>query len=450
MAYFKGLIIESLTALRKEASNAVRQRGNEIFRGGGVKIASFEGDYYGAKFNVESQSSPLKYDVELSSMDDPEAIECYCNCPSEQYPCKHGVAAAFALENFLNEGSEKTKPTIHDLKKIIIDLKDSSHRPEPKKLLIPKPATYLMTDTTLFLRTIDDQQIQNNVSPTYWPSRRHYLDVKPIEQGVGFEKFEQFVRKTGTNQVTVRRLEKWQYHFSCTCHQELRTPLCEHMMGVLVWLQQQRGIYALELLKDLSREKDDLLAKYGYTSTDDLVGKFDFKLNHYGELELVVVDKSIQPIAGVQWGNVFKSTLPIKSSSPFVPAESMKDKPVYVYILEYFTTGELPFFRLEVAKGFLNSKTGKVTNVTRLNWTDKERPAADATDLEIINTGRLLGQEFLHETLRQRGFKLSTSSWNLKYTEEIMDAALEITGKILEKLFPLLTGHAVRINVKNN
>ncbi|RDB03157.1 DEAD/DEAH box helicase [Runella aurantiaca] len=448
MAYFKGLIIESLTALRKEASSAVRQRGNDIFRSGGVKIASFDGDYYAAKFNVESQSSSQKYEVELSSMDDTDAIECYCSCPSEVYPCKHGVAAAYALENFLSEGSEKTKPTIHDLKKIIIDITDSSRQIEPQKLVFHKPTLHRMTDTTVVLRTLDDQQIQNNVPLSFWASRRHYLEVKPVEQGKGYERFELSVRKKGVNTVLITRLEKFKYHFSCTCQQELRTPLCEHMMGVLVWLKQQRGLYALELLKNWEREKDALLAKYGYTSGDNLVGKFDFKINHYGELELVVLDKSIQPIAGVQWGNVFKSTLPIKSASPFVPAENAKDKPVFVYLLEHFTTKELPFFRLEVGKGFLNAKTGKVAHFARINWTDKERPAADATDLEIMNSSRLLGQEFMHETLRQRGFKLSTSSWNIKYTEEIIDAALEITGKVLEKLFPLLVGHAVRVNQK--
>lgn len=448
MAYFKGLIIESLTALRKEATSAIRQRGNDVFRAGGVKITSFDGDYYAAKFNVESQSGQQKYEVELSGMDDPEAIECYCSCPSELYPCKHGVAAAYALENFLSEGSEKTKPTIHDLKKIIIDITDSSRQIEPKNIVFHKPATHRMTDTTVMLKTIDDREIQNNVPMSYWPSRRHYVDVKSVEQGKGTEKFELFVRKSGTNTVEITRLERFKYHFSCTCHQELRTPMCEHMMGVLVWLQQQRGLYALELLKNWDREKDTLLAKYGYSSGDNLVGKFDFKLNHYGEIELVVLDKSIQPIAGVQWGNVFKSTLPIKSASPFVPVENAKDKAVFVYVLELFTTKELPFFRLEPGKGILNSKTGKITNFTRLNWTDKERPAADAGDLEIINASRLLGQEFMHETLRQRGFKLSSSSWNIKYTEEVMDAALEITGKVLEKLFPLLVGHAVRVNQK--
>lgn len=450
MAYYKGLILESLAALRKEASSAVRQRGNEIYRSGCVKITSFDGDYYSAKFKVESQSSHEKYEVELSSLDDPEDVECYCDCPSDYYPCKHGIAAAWALEDHIQRDFGQNKPTVQDLKKVIIDITEASRQFAKKKPEPPKPMMFRMSDTTLLLKNIEDRQIQSNSSANHWTSRRHYLNLKSVEQGKGYEKFELYIKKYGTYHITVKRIEKGKYNFSCSCHQELRTPLCEHLMGALVWLQDQRGPYALELLKDWSREKDALLAKYGYTSQDNLVGKFDFKLGFQGDLELLLLDKSIQPIAGVQWGNVLKSTLPIKSPSPFVPVESTKDKPIYVYLFEHFTTKELPFLRLEVAKGTQNVKTGKITNVSRVSWNDKDRPDADATDLEIIKTSRLLEQEFLHETLRQRGHKISTSSWNIKYTDEAMDAALEITGKVLEKLFPLLIAHAVRVNKKSD
>jgi SNF2 family DNA or RNA helicase len=447
MAYYKGLILESLAALRREATGTIRQRGNDIYRSGGVKIVSFDGDYYGAKFKVESQASHDKYEVELANLDDSDAVECYCDCPSDYYPCKHAVAASLALEEHIERDFTKNKPTVQDLKKVIIDITEASRQAAQKK---PEPKTFKMGDTTLLLKNIEDRQIQSNSSANFWTSRRHYLNIKTIEQGKGYEKFELFIKKYGAYHITIKRLEKGKYNFSCTCHQELRTPLCEHMMGTLVWLQSQRGPNALELLKDWSREKDALLAKYGYSSQDNLVDKFDFKLNFQGDLEIILLDKSIQPIAGVQWSNVLKSTLPIKSPSPFVPVEVTKEKPVYVYIFEHFKSQELPFFRLEVAKGALNVKSGKITNVTRVSWNDKDRPAADAVDLEIIKTSRLLEQDFLHETLRQRGHKISTSTWNLSYTTETIDAAIEMTGKVLEKLFPLLVDHPVRINKKSD
>ncbi|MFN8344534.1 MAG: SNF2-related protein [Spirosomataceae bacterium] len=450
MAYYKGLILESLEALRKEASASVRQRGSEIYRGGGVKIAAFDGDYYSANFNVQSQSGTEKYEVELSGLDDPEGVECYCNCPAESYPCKHGVAAAWALEDHIKRDFGQTKTSVQDLKKIIIDITGASRQAAAPKPEPPKPTLYRMEDTIVQLKNIDDRQIQNNSPGNHWLSRRHYLNVKSMEQGRGFEKFESFVKQKGAFFITVKRLEKGKYHFSCSCGQQLRTPLCEHMMGTLVWLRDLRGLYALELLKDWSREKDVLLAKYGYTSQDNLTGKFDFKLGFQGDLELILLDKSIQPIAGIQWGSVLKSTLPVKSAGPFVPVESGKEKPVYVYLFEEFKTKELPFFTLEVAKGQQNAKTGKITHVSRVSWNDKDRPDADAADVDIIRTSRMLEEEFLHETLRQRGHKISTSSWSVHYTDEALDAALEITGKILEKLFPLLMGHAVRVNPKKD
>lgn len=449
MAYYKGLILESLLALRKEASSTIRQRGSDIFRSGGVKIASFDGKYYAAKFKVESQSSSEKYEVEISDMDDPDAIECYCSCPSDYYPCKHGVAATFALEDHIQRDLGQNKAKVEDLKKVIIDITEASRQAPLPKPPPPKPHLFQMSNTTLLLKNLEDRQIQNNAASNHWTSRRHYLNVRSVEQGKGYEKLELYIQKYGTYHISINRIEKGKYHFSCSCHQELRTPLCEHLMGTLIWLQHQRGMYALELLKDWNREKDALLAKYGYNSQDNLGDKFDFKLNHQGDLELMLLDKSIQPIAGVQWSNVLKSTLPIRSSSPFVPVETTKESLVYVYLLEQFNLKTLPFFRMEVAKGNLNPKTGKITNVQRMSWNEKNRPDSDATDLEIIKTSRWLEKEYLHEALRQRGFKISTSSWSVNYDEETLDVAIEITGKILEKLFPLMVGHAVRVVKKN-
>ena len=451
MAYYKGLILESLATLKKEASSAVRQRAHEIYRNGGVKIVSFDGEFYGAKFQVNSQSSSEKYEIEFSSMDDPEAMECYCDCPSEHYPCKHGVAAAIALEEHINRDFGQTKSsTVQDLKKIIIDISEASRQAPKKKIEFLKPTLFQMKASTVVLRTIEDSQIQPQVPISLWPSRRHYLNVSSLEQGAGYEKFELSLKKSGAYQIAIQRLEKHKYQFSCTCHQELTSPLCEHMMGVLVWLQKQRGPYALELLKDWTLEKNALLAKYGYSTNDNLLGKFDFKLSPYGQLELIVMDKSIQPIMGIQWENILKSTLPIKSPNPFVPTENHPDTQVFVYLFEQFSTQQLPFFEIELAQGHLNSKTGKITNIYRIGWNDKDRPVGDAIDTEILKTSRLLTQTFLHDTLRQRGHKISTSSWSLKYSSEAIDDAIEITGKVLEKLFPLMVGRAIRINTKTD
>ncbi|MEZ4902623.1 MAG: SNF2-related protein [Spirosomataceae bacterium] len=378
-------------------------------------------------------------------MDDSDAIECYCSCPSEYYPCKHGVAAALALESHIQHDLGQSKNKVQDLKKVIIDITEASRQAPP-----PKPMLFQMSDTTLLLKNLEDRQIQNNTTSNFWTNRRHYLNVKSVEQGKGFEKLELYIQKYGTYKITVNRIERGKYHFSCSCNQQLRAPLCEHLMGTLLWLQQQRGIYALELLKDWSREKNALLAKYGYTSEDNLVGKFDFKLNYQGDLELILLDKSIQPIAGVQWDNLLKSTLPIKTPNPFVPTEVVKESLIFVYFLGNFNTKTLPFLSLEIGKAYLNPKTGKITNIQRMSWNDKIRPNGDATDLEIIKISRWLEQDYLHEALHQRGFKISTSSWSVKYDEATLDAAIEITGKVLEKLLPLMVGHTVRVIKKDN
>ncbi|MCU0340774.1 MAG: SWIM zinc finger domain-containing protein, partial [Spirosomaceae bacterium] len=97
MAFYKGLILQSLEEFRREADSGVRQRGRQIYKDGGVKLVSFDGEYYEAKFKVESQGGGGKYDVEFSDMDEADAMEADCDCPSDYYPCKHAVAATYAL-----------------------------------------------------------------------------------------------------------------------------------------------------------------------------------------------------------------------------------------------------------------------------------------------------------------------------------------------------------------
>lgn len=413
-------------------------------------MTSFNGDYYGAKFEVESQSSFEKYELELVNLDDAEGVQSYCDCPSEHYPCKHAVAASLALDEYLERDNKKPKASVQDLQKVIIDLTNGKRPQAPKVIEFQEKGIHSMADITLEMPSLEEHYIQRHCSPQHWMGRRHYLNVFSVLKENDSETLDVYVKKDGRYAVTVKRLEKGRVHLSCSCEQKLRTPLCEHMMGALVWLKMQYGAHYLESLRDWSPEKNALLVRYGYTLEDDLEGKFDFKFNPKGELEIILLDKSIQPIEGVEWNNILKNTLPVKPNSPFVPVNAGKERLVYVYIFEQFSVKTLPFMRLEIAKGNLNAKSGKVTNVTRSTWGDKERPTTQTEDLEIIKTSRLLEQEFLHETLRQRGHKISANSWNLNYTSEAIDEALEITGKVLEKLFPMLVEKVVRVNKKND
>jgi superfamily II DNA or RNA helicase len=440
MAYYKGLILDSLKAIRKEANSGVRQRGSEIFNEGGAKLLNFNGDYYQAKFHVESQSGGNSYEVTLDDLDDPDAAGSDCDCPSDYYPCKHAVAAAWALEKHIEQKSDTPTTVFQNIKKVIASPFQSVVPIEP-----PKPLLHKVIDTHIQIKNIEDRYIQPLIPHNYWNGRRNYQNVRSVEEGKGYEKFEITLKKYGTFRVNISRIERGHYHLSCSCNQEIRTPLCEHQMGVLTWLSANRGPQALELMKDWTAEKDELLKPYGYSTQEKLTGKFEFVLDTSGNIQINLLDKSIQKISGVEWLNVWKSALPMRNAAPVLPTESVKEKPVYVYLFEDFQLKSLPFFKVSIGKGTFNNKTAKVTSISRFSWNDKERPMADAADLEIQNVSALFNVDFLHEILRERGFKVSSSSsWRVTYTEEMLDVALEMTGKLLEKLFPLLINHHIR------
>ena len=418
---------------------------------------------YEAEFRVRSSTGNKQYSVDLYSLDEPHDVWGDCECSyDDEGVCKHAVASSYALEEYLRNrlyGTNKVLDVEADVldyvrKKNLMQQADwSGTQPTPPKPVVttqappPKPAIPTASNTTVRLKNVADETVRPLVDPSYWSNRRHYQNVTSIEQGQGYETFSLFIKKTGTFNVRISRVQKGEYHFSCSCNQKLNRPLCEHQMGVLLWLCSHRGTLALELLRDLTTEKNALLAEFGYSVNDKITDLFDFKLNPDNEtLNLIQLDKRIQRVDGQGWDTLLQSTLSNLPDRPLLPAlTTAVSVPVQGYLWELFNRKAPPYFQLSLLKGTLNTKTGKLTDIVRQHAYDKMRPTVDATDLTIMNLNRMLTQEYLNEYLVSQGFKLGRYSWDVKYTDEVREVLLLWSLQFLDQLMPLLADKPVRL-----
>ncbi len=455
------LILSSLAEVRRNALPEVVIRGQELFRNGAVKVKSL--DDYEAECRVKSASRNGSYEVDMYDLDNRIDVWAGCDCPYDDWGfCKHIVASSYALEEYISkrDASAPLRKTIDitDMSRQVEEYvkykneqeiarfpKPATPSPPPKP--VTKPSVPTASDTTITVKDITDERIRALVESNFWTNRRHYQTVKTIEQGKGYETLELFIKKTGTFKIRISRVSKGKYHFSCSCNRLLTKSICEHQMGVLLWLAGQRGALALELLRDLTAEKNELLAEFGYSVSDKLTDRFDFKLNPYNDkLELIQLDKSIQRINGQGWDTLFRATLPHLPDRPLLPAvATVTSAPVQIYLFEQFNRKTPPFFQIALLKGIISAKTGKLGNVDRQQPYDKVRPIVDATDLAVMNLSRILTQEYLNEYLKDQGFRLGSYYWDIKYTDEMQEVLLLWSLQLLDQLMPLLIDKPVRL-----
>jgi non-specific serine/threonine protein kinase len=103
-------------------------------------------------------------------------------------------------------------------------------------------------------------------------------------------------------QVLIKKNEERNFDTSCNCRSEKAHPLCLHKSIVFLQLLRNYGVGYFDTIRNLDKEKNKLLALYGYSLNDDLTGKFEFTYNQ-GKPFLRLLDPSIRRIAQVPAGN---------------------------------------------------------------------------------------------------------------------------------------------------
>ena len=420
--------------VERYASANVLMRGKRLFAWQYVKVQSIDFNHAKAVLKVKSEQFRFReYDVKISGFDLNE-IRSSCTCAYDEGGiCKHRVAALMEIDRQLGE----------------------------QKLTYSK---YNAADFTVTLASFEENMIAAECSEDDWATaqllvaRRQVKIVSAINNEASF-----LVEMPGeVFPVQLERKATKLFHTSCTCKDE-RNPICVHKAASLLQLRERFGDHPFEEMKDWTREKNQMLAEYGYSLADDLSKKFDFKV-HNGHLQLVVLDKSLHKLSPYQDWQSLQHTFFHRSQEFDIPELSRsgalkrsKDISMLVYLVTLDKeANKLPGISITPYKCKLSSKTGKLTYLRDINTIQAEPDwVADEEDIELIRIARAISKEGLAKFVKGEDIPYKWDYWAQeplvkdKFKGEGFFRVQEYVGEHLEAMLHLLPRKKVFLNPAN-
>jgi SNF2 family DNA or RNA helicase len=250
-------------------TDEVIRRGKKIYSSGYVEMIENDELMASIVFRIRDDSYTTYYKVYLSRYNNVQTLSLRCSCPYNLGDiCRHEAAALFRLQELIDNNQLGETDTDFKQQHTVVKLKQIEIR--SIKMLSPPDALSTAED---FLRSNKATILEaaNDVVK----AELNYDD--------------------NTYSLQFRRNEERNLDTSCNCNSEKKYPLCIHKTIVLLQLYNNYGASFFETISNRDRDKNKLLALYGYSTDDDLEGKFEFTYRD-GKPFLRVLDPSIKRI----------------------------------------------------------------------------------------------------------------------------------------------------------
>lgn len=321
------------------ATEETVRRGKKIFNNGYVELINYDELSSSVSFRTRDDVYNTYYKVYISRFANENTISIRCTCPYNLGEiCRHEAGAILRLQE-------------------IID-KNELDGNEPE---------YNQQHTTIKIKQLDIRTL------------RLYTSSKSLEEA------EIFIRKNKINvdeaandivkasvfidgqtyPVIFRRNEERNLDTACTCGTETKHPLCIHKTIVLLHLLNTQGANFFENIANRDKDKNKLLALYGYSLDDDLDGKFEFTMRD-GRPFLKVLDPSIKRIATPPPAPKPAYMRPQPQEQEAAPV--IEAAPQKLGIVFSFNAKEYPYVQVDAVQGEANENNkGFVEKVERLD-----------------------------------------------------------------------------------
>ncbi|MFT4155053.1 SNF2-related protein [Parafilimonas sp.] len=251
-------------------TDEVIRRGKKIFSSGFVELVENDELLNSVVFRIRDDVYNTFYKVYLSRYNNLQTLSLRCSCPYNLGDiCRHEAAALFRLQELIDNNQLGETETEFKQQHTVVKLKQLELR--SIKLLSAPDALTLAED---FLRS-NKANILEAAN-----------DMVRAEMNYEGEMYS----------LQFRRNDERNLDTSCTCNSETHYPLCLHKVIVLLQLMRNHGPDFFGSISNRDREKNKLLALYGYTVEDDLEGKFEFTFRD-GKPFLRVLDPGIKRVS---------------------------------------------------------------------------------------------------------------------------------------------------------
>jgi SNF2 family DNA or RNA helicase len=319
-------------------TDEVIRRGKKIHALGNVELIEYDELFAAVTFRVKDDNYSTYYKVHITKYKDPRTVSLRCGCPYNLSDiCRHEAAALFQLQEMLDKNQLGEKDTLYDQKHTVIKMKQL----EMKLIrMLSAPDTFQLAEEFLRSNTVNILEAAN-------------------EKVIGSMNVEGEEHK-----VLIQKNEERNFDTSCDCNSDTRHPLCLHKTILLLQLYHKNGPNYFETIRNYDKEKNKLLALYGYSLEDDLDGKFEF-IYKEGKPFLKLLDPSIKRV------NIQEQPKPAPVEEIHTPDEEQPAAPraaMKLGVVLSYNPHQYPYLQIDAVQGEMNEEgTAFVGKVERLD-----------------------------------------------------------------------------------
>ncbi|RFM30260.1 DEAD/DEAH box helicase [Deminuibacter soli] len=349
-------------------TDEVIRRGKKIHAVGNVELVEYDELLGSVIFRVKDDAYATYYKVHISKFKDPKTLSLRCGCPYNLGEiCRHEAASLFQLQELVDKNMLGEKEQQYDQRHTVLKMKQLD-----LKLIKLLTAPISLTEAENYLRS----------------SRANITDARD-------ERVRAEVEVDGTvYHILIQKNEERNFDTSCDCGSDPAHPLCVHKTIVLLQLLNSYGPNYFDSIRNWDKEKDKLLALYGYSLQDDIDGKFEFTYKD-GKPFLRVLDPTIKRVGGLGGSNVPIKPKPVTEVSS-VMVEEEDEAPVLprykLGIVFSYNPHQYPYVQLDAIQGEPNEAgdayVGKVERLDLAKFINTE--VFDENDKMLVQQLRKL------------------------------------------------------------
>jgi non-specific serine/threonine protein kinase len=344
-------------------TDEVIRRGKKIFTSGYVELVEHDDLLSAVTFRVKDDAYNTYYKVYISKFKDAKTLSLRCGCPYNLGEiCRHEAAALFQLQELLDKNLLGEKELSYDQRHTVIKMKQLELK--LIKLLTAPPS---VAEAENYLRS----------------NKANILEAKD-ERVVAELEYDNSLYK-----VVIQKNEERNFDTSCTCQSDTAHPLCVHKCIVFLQLLNNYGPNYFDTIRSLDKEKNKLLALYGYSLDDDIEGKFEFTYKD-GKPFLRVLDTSIKRV--VLPSQPLRAR-PVVEENVVVAEEEVSAKPqLKLGVVFSYNPHHYPYIQTDAVQGEVNDEmdafTGKVEKLDLTKFINTE--IFDDADKQLVQQLRKL------------------------------------------------------------
>ena len=399
-------------------TDEVIRRGKKIHATGNVELVEHDDLLSAITFRVKDDAYATYYKVYINKFKDAKTLSIRCGCPYNLGEiCRHEAAALFQLQELLDKNLLGEKEPEYNQRHTVIKMKQLE-----LKLLKLLTSAESYTEAEAYLRS-------NKANIIEAANERVVAEIDFY--GI-------------TYRIVIQKNEERNFDTSCSCNENSSHPLCVHKTIVLLQLLNAFGPNYFDTIRNLDKEKNKLLALYGYTLEDDIKGKFEFTLKD-GKPFLRVLDTSIKRVVAPP-----QPLRPKPVEQPVVAAVSAEatvetpvaEKPkVKLGIVFSYNAHQYPYVQVDAVQGEpdddLSSFAGKVEKLDLTKFINTE--IFDENDKVLVQQLRkLLPGEVSRYLNRNSPFSGIWENIIQQHDDELPEETRHLIGEYLHPKFKKL------------